>query len=208
MPTNASAPVSNWTFFAVTYTESGAVEFYFGSNTVQASLDVTKTYTGRGATGANIGKLAVGHFNDATRNGNTYDRIFRGMLDDIRVYGAKLTPQQIVQIQGMTGNSGGRFAASPEQTIADEFIDEVALSQNYPNPFNEATNVEVNIPHSVKVARLNVYDLTGRSLQDIVIEGRGPTSISVSRGGMQAGVYIYTLITDGKIVSHKRMMIK
>lgn len=207
VPTNASAPASNWVFFAVTYTESGAVEFYFGSNTVQAALDVTKTYTGRGATGANIGKMAVGHFNDATRNANT-DRIFRGLIDDIRVYGAKLTPQQIVQVQGMTGNSGGRIAVSPEQTIVDEFIDEAALSQNYPNPFNEITNVEVNIPHSVKVARLNVYDLTGRSLQNIVVEGRGPTSISVSRGDMHAGVYIYTLITDGKIVGHKRMMIK
>lgn len=208
VPTNASAPASNWVFFAVTYTESGTVEFYFGSNTVQAALDVTKNYTGRGATGANIGKLAVGHFNDATRNGNTYDRIFRGLIDDIRVFGVKLTPQQIVQIQAMTGNSGGRIAASPEQTIADEFIDEAALSQNYPNSFTDVTNVEVNIPHSVKVARLNVYDLTGRSLQNIVVEGRGPTSISVSKGDMHAGVYIYTLITDGKIVGHKRMMIK
>ena len=55
---------------------------------------------------------------------------------------------------------------------------------------------------------MNVYDLTGRSLQNIVIEGRGPTSVSVSSGGMHAGVYVYTLITDGKVVGHKRMMIK
>ena len=208
VPTDASAPASNWVFFAVTYTETGAVEFYFGSNTTPATLDVTKSYGGRGATGANIGKMNVGHFNDATRNVNTYNRIFRGLIDDIRVFGAKLTPQQIVQVQGMTGNSGARIAALPEQTIADEFIDQAALSQNYPNPFNEVTNVEVNIPHSVRVARLNVYDLTGRSLQNIVIEGRGPTSVSVSSGGMHAGVYVYTLITDGKVVGHKRMMIK
>ena len=208
VPTNASAPASNWVFFAVTYTEAGAVEFYFGSNTVPAALDVTKTYTGRGATGANIGKLAVGHFNDATRNGFTYDRIFRGLIDDIRIYGAKLTPQQIAQIQGTTGNSGGRIAMSPERAIENEFKDEAALAQNYPNPFNDVTNIEVNIPHSVRVARLNVYDLTGRSIQNIVIDGRGATSVSVSSLDMHSGMYIYTLITDGKVVGQKRMVVK
>ncbi|MEJ7643328.1 MAG: LamG-like jellyroll fold domain-containing protein [Chryseolinea sp.] len=208
VPTNASAPASNWVFFAVTYVENGSVEFYFGSNGTPAALDVTKNYPGRGASGSNIGKLAIGNFNDATRTGPSLDRIFRGLIDDVRIYGSKLTQTQIAQIQGLGGNSGGRLAMSPEQTIKDEFIDEVVLSQNYPNPFDDVTNVEVNIPHSVKVARMTVYDLTGRTLQNILIEGRGPTSISVERGAMRAGVYIYSLTTDGKNVAYKRMMIK
>ncbi|MEJ7643327.1 MAG: LamG-like jellyroll fold domain-containing protein [Chryseolinea sp.] len=197
-----------WVFFAVTYTESGSVEFYFGDNTMRASLDVTKSYPGRGASGANIGKLAIGNFNDVTRNASTIDRMFRGLIDDVRIYGTKLTPEQIIQVQGFKSVITGRLAKTPELVIEDEVKDETTLSQNYPNPFDDVTNVEVNIPHSVKVARMTVYDLTGRTLQNIVIEGRGPTSISVERGAMRSGVYIYSLTTDGKNVAYKRMMIK
>ena len=44
--TNAAAPASNWVFFAVTYQSNGQVQFYFGNNTTDATLDVTKTYSG------------------------------------------------------------------------------------------------------------------------------------------------------------------
>lgn len=209
VPTNASAIESNWVFFAVTYTQSGAVQFYFGSNASPASLDVTRSYPGRGATGSNIAKLAIGNFNDATRNNHpAFDRVFRGLIDDIRIFGAVLTPQQILQVQNWTSTpAGGRLAMLPEPVIHDEFSDDALLSQNYPNPFGSVTNIEVNIPRSVKVARLAVTDLMGKSLQSIDIEGRGPTSVAISGDGMTSGVYIYTLITDGKVVGYKRMLI-
>lgn len=207
--TNASVAPSNWVFFAVTYTESGTVQYYFGSNASAAVLDVTRSYTGRGTTGSNIAKLAIGNFNDATRNNlPAFDRVFRGLIDDIRIFGSVLTPTQILQVQNWTTTpSGGRLAMSPEATIHDEFSDGVSLSQNYPNPFASTTNIEVNIPHSVRIARLGVTDLMGRSLQTIDIEGRGPTSVAVSGDGMTPGVYVYTLMTDGKVVGYKRMLI-
>lgn len=206
--TNASAPGTNWVFFAVTYTESGTVQFYFGNNGTTAALDVTRNYAGRGATGSNIGKLAIGNFNDATRNNlPSFDRVFRGLIDDIRIYGAVLTQQQIAQIQGSTATMNMARMTMPEPTIHDEIADEPALSQNYPNPFVSGTNIEVNIPHSAKVARITINDLMGRSMQSIDIEGRGPTSVSVSREGMKSGVYLYALMIDGRIVGYKRMMV-
>jgi hypothetical protein len=208
IPTSASAPASNWVFFAVTYTQSGTVEFYFGNTAASATLDVAKNYP-RGAVGANTGKLAIGNFNDATRGFiPANDRVFRGMIDDIRIYNSVLTQQQIVAIQGLGGSSGGRIAMRPEQTIQDETLDEVALYQNYPNPFSAGTTIEVNIPHSVRVARVMVTDVTGRSLQNIEIEGRGPTSVAVSSEGLNSGVYVYTLMTDGKVVGFKRMIVR
>ncbi|MGC3944778.1 MAG: fibronectin type III domain-containing protein [Chryseolinea sp.] len=207
--TNASAPASNWVFFAVTYTDAGSVQFYFGTTSASATLDVTKSYPGRGAVGSNIAKLAIGNFNDATRNNlPAFDRVFRGMIDDIRVYGSVLTQQQIVEIQGLGGSSGARMAMTPEPTINDETTDLPVLTQNYPNPFESGTTIEVNISRSVRVARITVSDITGRSMQSIEVEGRGPTSVAVSAEGLNSGVYIYTLMTDGKVVGFKRMMVR
>ncbi|MEJ1237417.1 LamG-like jellyroll fold domain-containing protein [Chryseolinea sp. T2] len=207
--TNGSAPGSNWVFFAVTYTQAGTVEFYFGTTSIVAYLDVAIGYPGRGAVGTNTGKLAIGNFNDATRNNlPAFDRVFRGMIDDIRVFGSVLSKQQIIDIQGFGGVGDARLAMTPEPLIQDETIDEPALTQNYPNPFASGTNIEVNIPHSVRVAKLTIADLTGRTMQNIDIEGRGPTSVAVSSDGMNSGVYIYTLLTDGKVVGYKRMMVR
>ena len=99
VPANAVAPPSNWVFFAVTYQSNGQVQFYFGNNTADATLDVVKSYPGRGATGSNIGKLAIGAFNDATRNASTYDRMFRGLIDNVKVFGSAISLSEIIAIQ-------------------------------------------------------------------------------------------------------------
>ena len=98
--TNSAVPPTNWTFFAVTYqSTTGQVGFYFGNNVTDATLDVVRNYPGRGATGTNIAKLAIGAFNDATRNPGTYDRIFKGLIDNATVHGAALSPAEIVAVQ-------------------------------------------------------------------------------------------------------------
>jgi hypothetical protein len=81
----------NWRFFAVTYDatrEASHVRFYFGSPDAPAAPDVAISYA-RGSVGESAGALAIGHFNRTTRGGNG-DRMFRGMLDEIRIHGSKL----------------------------------------------------------------------------------------------------------------------
>ncbi|WP_054950105.1 apiosidase-like domain-containing protein [Numidum massiliense] len=107
IPTDANASAANWRFFAVTYDaalSSAQVKFYFGAQGVDATLDVAKNYS-RGMTGSNIGPaLTVGHFNSVTRH-YAPDRMFRGIIDQIRVFGSKadslgaLSLAEIVQIQ-------------------------------------------------------------------------------------------------------------
>ena len=105
---NATAPATNWVFFAVTYQSNGQVQFYFGNNTTDAALDVTRSYPGPGVTGGNIAKLAIGAFNDMTRGAPTYDRMFRGLIDDIQIHGSLLNIQNIVAVQ--------RGVATPDTT--------------------------------------------------------------------------------------------
>ena len=90
IPVDAEAKSSNWRFFAVTYDATlsvNHVRFYFGSPTDQAQLDRAVNYS-QGTVGAHIGPaLSIGHFNPATRP-NAQDRMFRGIIDEIRVYGS------------------------------------------------------------------------------------------------------------------------
>ncbi|MHB0958894.1 MAG: DUF5060 domain-containing protein [Pirellulaceae bacterium] len=91
IPAHPEAPAANWRFFAVTYDATcspAEVKFYFGTPEQQAALDATVAYD-RGPVGEFIGPLAAGHFNRLTRPEAT-DRMFRGMLDEIRIHGSLL----------------------------------------------------------------------------------------------------------------------
>ncbi len=97
--TDAEAGVDNWRFFAVTYDStlaSGHVKFYFGSANTPAEFDVARDYA-RGAVGTNISRLCIGAFNIATRGGRG-DRMFRGLIDEVKVFGDALSEEQIFEV--------------------------------------------------------------------------------------------------------------
>jgi hypothetical protein len=92
IPADAGAPPGNWQFFAVTYDATrtpAEVNFYFGTPDQAATLDATVAYD-RGPVGEDIGSLAVGHFNSYTRSEGLADRMFRGLIDEIRVFGSSM----------------------------------------------------------------------------------------------------------------------
>src|SRR5688572_2178592 len=128
IPNNAAVPASNWTFFAVTYQSNGQVQFYFGNNTADATLDVTRTYTAPGVTGTNIAKLAIGSFNSATRNSSTYDRMFRGMIDNVKVYSSVLNLSSIVAAQREGAGDIVPPSAPPFLTVNAQTNTTVSLS--------------------------------------------------------------------------------
>jgi hypothetical protein len=106
IPVDPNAGADNWRFFAVTYDTTAAedqVKFYFGTPGRDVSPDVSVNYR-RGPVGDNPGPLAVGHFNTTIRRGNG-DRMFRGLIDEVRVHGSQLdsagalTLKQLIAIQ-------------------------------------------------------------------------------------------------------------
>ncbi len=206
--TNASALSGNWVFFAVTYKSTGQVQFYFGTNSTEAVLDVTRAYSGRGLTGSNIGKFAVGAFNDATRNASTYDRMFKGLIDNIQVFGKVLTEAEIrIAQHGSSANSAARKDMSvAQETLMEDASDEpTQLFQNFPNPFNSETTIDMYIHRDVKTAWLRVYDVNGRSLREIEVNERGKTRVQIQRGDLNLGMYFYSLTIDGSTKDTKRM---
>ena len=106
IPVDEKARKDNWRFIVVSYdstAKQNQVRFYIGSADRAAALDKEISYN-QGPVRAGAGTLTIGHFSPAVRRGHT-DRMFRGLIDDVRIFGSKtdgagaLPLEQIITIQ-------------------------------------------------------------------------------------------------------------
>jgi hypothetical protein len=81
------------------------------------------------------------------------------------------------------------------------------LEQNFPNPFTSATTINLYVPQSNHTAAVYIYDLQGMQKKAYNITAKGKSSINISGYELQAGMYMYTLIVDGKEVDTKKMIL-
>ncbi len=123
------------------------------------------------------------------------------LVDAVKDLNAK-----IEVLEGKDGDAP-RFLA-PSATGVDE-IEAVtnSLSQNKPNPFSATTLIECTLKEDVKNAMIGIYDLQGKQVRMLTVEGRGKTSVTVDGSTLAPGIYIYALIADGAEIATKRMII-
>ena len=117
---------------------------------------------------------------------------------------------EIAALQG--GNNGGAIVMSRAMSDVANIEESTALTipilkQNNPNPFNENTVIEYSLPETVETANLYIYDMNGKQIEQIVLAERGNASVTVNGGQLAAGMYLYSLIADGKVIDTKRMIL-
>lgn len=81
------------------------------------------------------------------------------------------------------------------------------LYQNTPNPFNKSTAISFYLGQKAKQATLFIYDMQGTQIKRFEIDQRGEGKIALQAGTLKAGMYLYSLIVDGKEIDMKRMQI-
>lgn len=86
-------------------------------------------------------------------------------------------------------------------------IDVVHMSQNVPNPFDESCVISLNIPQEAKNATIYIFDLSGKQLKSYIVDERGETNVMLSASDYQAGMFVYSLVIDGVVVSTRKMMV-
>lgn len=91
--------------------------------------------------------------------------------------------------------------------VEGNFDTETILFQNAPNPFNEQTNIRFVIPTTVLNAKLQIYNMNGTLLKNIQLNQRGESNVTINANEFVAGMYLYSLITDGRIVDTKQMLL-
>jgi hypothetical protein len=176
--TDANGGEANWKFFAVTYNaDNQEVKYYFGDNAANATLDQSIPYN-RGTIGTDIQKLAIGHFNDATRN-DAADRMFRGLIDEINIFGEDLTLEQIIAVQNNT------------ITGIDESLNSINRITLFPNPFKN----ELTVSEQVDV--LSLYTIDG-----VLLLSEANTK-NINTAGLLSGFYIVKIQKNNSVYNFK-----
>lgn len=86
-------------------------------------------------------------------------------------------------------------------------IEQVKLFQNVPNPFNEQTVIRYSLPRSTGAAFIAVYDLSGKQLMTVPLTEKGDASVTIQANTLSAGMFVYSIIADNKLIDTKRMVI-
>ncbi len=129
------------------------------------------------------------------------------LVESIKELKAEITTLQ-------AGNSGGAVVKSraiggyEESELENEDALSIPmLKQNNPNPFTENTVIEYSLPETVQTANIYIYDMNGAQIMQIPVTERGLSSVTVNGGHLNAGMYLYSLIADGKVIDTKRMIL-
>jgi trimeric autotransporter adhesin len=95
---------------------------------------------------------------------------------------------------------------TPSTTTTDNTSGSI-LFQNTPNPFSLDTEISMSLPEAIAEASIIVYNLEGKQLKSLPIRSRGKAAVKIQGNELSAGMYIYALIADGKIIDTKRMIL-
>ena len=80
------------------------------------------------------------------------------------------------------------------------------LYQNTPNPFKEQTIIRFRLADNARDASICIFDMTGKMLKKLPISS-GASSVSVNGWELGEGLFLYTLIVNGREIDTKRMLI-
>lgn len=107
-------------------------------------------------------------------------------------------------IQANTPEAQEQLRKNIAVTLSNQAV--IVLDQNVPNPFAEQTVINFSIPETIQKAQIHFYNEEGKIIQSVDIPERGLGSLTVFGADLSTGVYSYTLVADGKIVSTKKMV--
>ncbi|MBX7227406.1 MAG: T9SS type A sorting domain-containing protein [Chitinophagales bacterium] len=110
---------------------------------------------------------------------------------------------QIEELKALINSCCQLDKVTPENLVKGKAL----LYQNTPNPFEESTKIDFFIPEESKSASIIIYNLQGNQLMKFDISERNNASISINGKELTAGMYIYSLIIDGKEIDSKRMIL-
>jgi len=96
---------------------------------------------------------------------------------------------------------------SAEEETDPETGETPVLYQNNPNPFNKTTEITIYLPENVSKALLYVHDLHGAEIEVFDIRERGQVKTEIHANTLNKGMYLYSLVVDGKQVDSKRMIL-
>ncbi len=124
-------------------------------------------------------------------------------LIPVLIAGMQEQQQQIEQLQAQILAMGGRVAPVTGQEVE---LASIVLNQNVPNPFAESTVISYHIPEQAKNAQLVINNTSGQTIKSIPLTQTGKGSVRVWGNNLNSGIYVYTIVIDGKPAERKQMI--
>lgn len=87
-------------------------------------------------------------------------------------------------------------------------VEQAILKQNVPNPFSKITNIDYYLPESSSTASIKVFNLVGKELMTANLTEKGNNRLELNMADLPNGMYIYSLIVDGRIIDSKQMILE
>jgi len=100
-------------------------------------------------------------------------------------------------------------AISVRSTTDNDLVSDLSqavLYQNAPNPFTDRTEIKFNLPGNAVNASIFVFNMQGALMKQLPVNAR-QSSVIINGSELAAGMYLYSLIVEGKIVDTKRMIL-
>ena len=148
---------------------------------------------------------AVVHVEGGDRYYIDYDAIIPVLVEAMKEQQAKIDELEI-RIGKLEGKGNEKSAVISTGSMAAG-NETATLAQNVPNPFGTTTRIGIFLPQTVSNARLYVYNMQGAQIRSFNINDRGNTHVTIEGYSLEAGMYLYTLVADGKEVDTKKMIL-
>ena len=115
---------------------------------------------------------------------------------------------QIERLQAIVYEKEVEYKNPVKNSTADEVQNAVAkLFQNIPNPFSANTEIRFEIPENFTSAKLLIHDMQGAEIKNYSISTKGAGSIIIQGSELPAGMYMYTLLVNNRIVDTQKMIL-
>lgn len=125
-------------------------------------------------------------------------------LVPVLIQSIKELKQEISEMKGE-----GQITKAPTATAIESATAEAKSSmlyQNTPNPFNGQTAIRFQIAEGAHSAYICIFDIQGKQLQRHDLS-TSDDSLTIDGTQLGAGMYLYSLIVDGKEIDTKRMIL-
>jgi len=95
-------------------------------------------------------------------------------------------------------------SATSSDPVGD--LPRAVLYQNAPNPFSERTVIKFDLPDNAASAFIYIFNMQGALIKQLPLN-RQQSSVTINGSELTAGMYLYSLIVDGKEIDTKRMIL-
>lgn len=96
-------------------------------------------------------------------------------------------------------------ATSADRNIGIRNVNDISVA--YPNPAGTFTKVDYELSSQAKDASIKIYNILGTEIRRIELNSR-QGSIQIDTDIMTEGMYLYSLVVNGKTISTRKFIVK